>query len=35
MVDMVRANGKEITSVLYYLPASGKEEEEAADEIER
>jgi hypothetical protein len=36
--DIVKANGKEITSVLYYPPASRKEEDEGdegAGEIER
>ena len=35
LADMVRANGKEITSVLYYPPMDGDEEEEGAYELER
>jgi hypothetical protein len=32
IADLVEANGKEITSVLYYPPVYGKSEEEELDE---
>ena len=35
LADIVKANGTDITSVLYYPPASGEEEEEGAGEVER
>ena len=31
IADLVEANGKEITSVLYYPPAYGESEEEELD----
>jgi len=35
LADIAQANGTDITSVLYYPPASGEEEEEGAGEVER
>jgi hypothetical protein len=33
IADLVQANGKEITSVLYYPPAYGDSEEELDEKI--
>jgi hypothetical protein len=35
LADSVKANGKEITSILYYPPSSDEEEAEGAEELER